>query len=84
MDGVVLNADEILGIPGAFLEAGAKAVLVSIPKADGAAARVLTTHYHRQRVAGETPLRAMQSAQNHMIESGIKLGFWVGFALYAY
>jgi CHAT domain-containing protein/predicted Zn-dependent protease len=82
--GVVLNADEILGIPGAFLEAGAKSVLVSIPKADGAGARALTTHYHRQRVAGKTPLRAMQSAQKHMISSGMAPGAWAGFALYAY
>jgi tetratricopeptide (TPR) repeat protein len=82
--GVVLDADEILGIPGAFLEAGAKAVVVSIPKANGAAARDLTAHYHRHRVAGAPPLRAMRSAQQHMLASGTAPGVWAGFALYGY
>jgi CHAT domain-containing protein len=80
----VLDADEILGIPGAFLEAGAKAVVVSIPKANGAAARDLTAHYHRHRVAGAPPLRAMRSAQQHMLASGTAPGVWAGFALYGY
>jgi CHAT domain-containing protein len=82
VDDIVLTADEILGIPAGFLEAGAKAVLVSIPRAEGKAARTLTTHYHQARREGETPLRALQSAQRHMLDSGAAPGTWVGFSLY--
>lgn len=81
---VTLNADEILGIPGAFLEAGAKSVLVSIPKASDAAARTFTTHYHRQRVAGAPPLIAMQAAQKQIFALGIPVSDWAGFTLYTY
>lgn len=79
---VALNADEILGIPAGFLEAGAKAVLVSIPVSEGRAARALTTHYHRARVAGDTPLHSLQAAQKRMLQSSAAPGTWVGFALY--
>jgi CHAT domain-containing protein len=79
---VVLTADEILGIPGAFLEAGLRSVLVSVPKAEGKAARALTTHYHRQRVEGTPPLLALQAAQKQMLDAGVAPGTWVGFTLY--
>lgn len=79
---VELTADEILGIPAGFLEAGVKVVLVSIPKAEGKATRALTTEYHRRRVAGESPLSAFQGAQNHMLESGAPGGTWMGLTLY--
>jgi CHAT domain-containing protein len=79
---IVLTADEILGIPGGFLEAGVKSVLVSIPQAEGRAARALTTHYHRGRAAGDAPLLALQAAQKQMLQSGVRPCLWVGFALY--
>lgn len=82
--GVPLDADEILGIPGAFMEAGARSVLVSISKAEGRAARALTTHYHSRRAAGDAPLQAMQRAQRHMLDGGQPPGAWAGFALYSY
>lgn len=81
---IPLNADEILGIPGAFLEAGVRAVLVSISKAEGRSARALTTEYHRRRIAGETPLRAFQSAQRLLLASGSPPSTWAGFSLYSY
>jgi CHAT domain-containing protein len=80
--GVALTADEILGIPAGFLEAGVKAILVSISKAQGEAASALTTHYHTRRAANDPPLAAFQAAQKLMLESGAKPGTWVGFALY--
>jgi CHAT domain-containing protein len=79
---IALTADEILGIPAGFLEAGVKSVLVSIPQAEGRAARALTTHYHRRRAAGDAPLLALQAAQKQMLESGVPPCLWVGFALY--
>ncbi|MEJ2284778.1 MAG: CHAT domain-containing protein [Desulfobacterales bacterium] len=79
---VLLTADEILGIPGGFLESGASAVLVSIPMAAGKAARVLTTHYHTRRVAGDSPLQAFRAAQEKLLNDGVDPGTWVGFTLY--
>lgn len=79
---VVLSADEILGIPGGFLESGASAVLVSIPKAAGKAASALTTHYHRRRLAGDSPLHAFRAAQKKLLDDGVAPGTWVGFTLY--
>lgn len=79
---LVLDADEILGIPAGFLESGVNSVLVSISKAEGKAARALTTHYHRRRVAGDSPLFAFQSAQKSLLAQGIPPGTWLGFTLY--
>ncbi len=79
---IALTADEILGIPAGFLEAGVRAVLVSIPKAEGKTARALTTHYHRRRAADDPPLVAFQAAQKQMLASGAAPGAWVGFVLY--
>jgi CHAT domain-containing protein len=80
---IVLTADEFLGIPAGFLEAGAKAVLVSIPQAEGQAAREMTTYYHCRRAASDPPLQAFRAAQKHMLASGKPASTWVGFALYA-
>lgn len=81
---VPLDADEILGIPGAFLEAGARSVLVSIPKAEDRSAAALTTAYHRGRIAGQAPLQAFQAAQRQLLVDGVPPTAWAGFALYSY
>jgi CHAT domain-containing protein len=82
VDDLVLDADEILGIPAGFLESGVKSVLVSIPKAEDQTARALTTHYHRQRIAGNSPLVAFQSAQKYLLAQGKQPSLWIGFTLY--
>jgi CHAT domain-containing protein len=82
VDSLILDADEILGIPAGFLESGVKSVLVSIPKAEEKNARALTTHYHRQRIAGNSPLVAFQSAQKYLLAQGERPGLWIGFTLY--
>lgn len=79
---VVLDADEILGIPGGFLESGASAVLVSIPRAEGQAARTLTAYYHERRVAGDSPLHAFRGAQDKLLGDGVTPGTWIGFTMY--
>lgn len=81
---VVLRADEVLGIPAGFLEAGARTVLVSIPKAQGGAAHKLVHRYHTHRVDGRTPMFAFREAQRDMLEAGIHVGNWVGFTLYGF
>ena len=47
-----LAGDDILGLPGAFLEAGASTILVSIPLAEDAPTRRLNLEYHRRRKSG--------------------------------
>jgi CHAT domain-containing protein len=80
---VVLASDEIISIPGGFLESKAHSVLVSIPVGEGKSARDLTTKYHERRAAGETPLFAYRTAQLHMLEQDeVKPALWIGFTLY--
>ena len=83
VEDIILSADEILGIPGGFLESGVRSVLVSIPKAEGKTAKELTSHYHERRLAGDSPLFAFRSAQVHMLSNdGVKPALWIGFSLY--
>lgn len=82
VENIVLTADEILGIPAGFLEAGVQAILVSITKAQAKAGRMFTSHYHRARLGGETPLSALQTAQKQMLDLKVAPSTWVGFTLY--
>jgi tetratricopeptide (TPR) repeat protein len=65
---VPLYGDDVLGLPGAFLEAGARNVVVSIPLADDKVARLLMVRYHAARVAGSRPARALAAAQAALLE----------------
>jgi tetratricopeptide (TPR) repeat protein len=81
--GVPLSGDDVLGLPGAFLEAGADSVLVSITKAREDATLQLLTLYHEQRSKGVFPLFALQKAQQKMMENQAYPPYlWVGFTLY--
>lgn len=82
VEGIVLQGDDILGLPAAFLEAGARSVLVSIPQAGDGAARDLTVLYHRHRLGGRSPMAALQAAQQAMLASSHGPWDWVGFVLY--
>jgi len=80
---VVLSGDDILGLPGAFLEAGAKSVLVSIPEADDEAAKEFMNKYHGSRVSGKTPMEALQETQKSMLDDGQYEPYtWLGFTVY--
>src|SRR5262249_44592943 len=65
---VTLSGDDILGLPGALLEAGVTTVLVSITEAADGAARELAVRYHRHRLRGLRPLAAWQATQIEMVE----------------
>ena len=81
--GVTLSGDDMIGLPGAFLEAGAQSVLVSITKARDDATLELMTLYHEQRVDGVPPLFALQTTQKRMINSlRYPPHLWIGFTLY--
>jgi len=83
VSGTVLLGDDILGLPAAFLEAGAKSVLVSIPLAADEATSKLMQIYHHNRINGKTPLEALREAQKTILADGKYPVFnWVGFTLY--
>jgi CHAT domain-containing protein len=80
---IELSGDDILGLPGAFLEAGARSVLVSIPYADDEAAYRFMVLYHEFRSQGRTPMTALQETQIRMLEDSRYEPFtWVGFTVY--
>ena len=86
---VKLIADDIIGLPGSFLEAGAKSVLVSIPPNRGDAAYTFMKLYHENRLSGKTPLFALQETQKTLLnDSGYSSQYqpyeWVGFTIYGY
>jgi CHAT domain-containing protein len=83
--GINLTGDDILGLPGAFLEAGTRSLLVSIPPAREDVTMDFMTLYHERRVTGTTPLAALQYAQTEML-SGSRYPpcLWVGFTVYGY
>ena len=81
--GVQLSGDDLIGLPGAFLEAGAQSVLVSITKARDDATLQFMTLYHEQRVGGAPPLFALQLAQKAMMDSQrYPPHLWIGFSLF--
>jgi len=80
---IELAADDCLGIPGAFLEAGARAVLVSIPPADDEVAKDFMIAYHQKRGAGAPPLSAYCAVQREMLESEEHSPeLWAGLTMY--
>ncbi len=79
---VKLVGDDILGLPSAFLEAGAKSVLVSVPPAGDATTAEFMQHYHQQRASGNLPMSSLQATQKYMLDKGIAPYKWVGFTLY--
>jgi CHAT domain-containing protein len=83
VQGVELTGDDILGLPGAFLEAGVRSVLVSIPPASDSAAIRFMALYHEERSAGRTPLCALRTVQVSMLAEGLHpIDTWIGFTLY--
>lgn len=82
-NGVELVGDELLGLVGAFIEAGAKSVLVSIPPTLDVPALEFMKCYHDHRSQGVTPLAALQSTQRTMLADGIfEPGQWAGFSVF--
>jgi CHAT domain-containing protein len=83
VQGVALTGDDILGLPGALLEAGVRSVLVSIPPAREDASQRFMTLYHEARAAGAPPLAAYQGAQQAMLQEGaFAPHLWAGMTLY--
>ncbi len=80
---IELSGDDILGLPGAFLEAGARSVLVSIPYADDEATYRFMVLYHRFRSQGRTPMIALRETQLTMLNDSKYEPFtWIGLTVY--
>lgn len=80
---IALSGDDILGLPGAFLEAGARSILVSIPPARDDVALQFMTIYHEQRAAGKTPLPALCATQQTLLaDRYFAPALWIGFTVY--
>jgi CHAT domain-containing protein len=79
--GVALDGDDILGLPGALLEAGARSIIVSIPKADDKATAAFMTAYHRHR-GDSSPLAAFNQTQREMLASANEPYTWSGLVCY--
>jgi CHAT domain-containing protein len=81
--GVELTGDDIVGLPGALLEAGARSVLVSIPPAREDAAMEFMTVYHENRADGMTPMLALRKTQVTMLANPLyPPHLWGGFTVY--
>jgi CHAT domain-containing protein len=81
--GVPLRGDDVVGLVGAFLEAGARTVVVSITRTGDEEACAFMTTYHRLRAECHSPVRALQETQRKMLEAGmLEPARWVGFVVY--
>jgi CHAT domain-containing protein len=83
---VKLIADDIIGLPGAFLEAGVKSLLVSIPPSKDDVAFTFMVLYHKNRLEGKAPLFALRETQKTMLnEYSMHQPYnWIGFTIYGY
>ena len=80
---IELSGDDVLGLPGALLEGGARSIVVSIPKAIDAVTRDFMVAYHGFRAGGETPLQAFQKTQLQLLQSEHEPYKWAGLVCYA-
>ena len=72
-----------MGLPGAFLEAGVKSVLVSVPPANDLVVPKFMGLYHKNRLEGNKPLVALQETQKTMLSTSRYPPYsWIGFTLY--
>ena len=83
VQGITLSGDDILGLPGAFLEAGISSILVSIPQIRDDVSLQFMTIYHENREEGKSPMTALQQTQLTMLNSSIyPPDLWIGLTLY--
>lgn len=82
-EGIELSGDDMLGLPSALLEGGARSIVVSIPKANDAVTRDFMVSYHVHRAGGETPLMAFRQTQLELLGSDHQPYEWVGLVCYS-
>jgi CHAT domain-containing protein len=59
----VASGDELLGLPRAFLYAGASTIVCTLHEVDDLAAYILMVYFYENLALGQTPARALHEAQ---------------------
>jgi CHAT domain-containing protein len=78
-----LGSEGIIGLPRAFLYAGARSVIASLWKVDDEATVPLMKTFYSRLQLGEDPARALQGAQLDLLKNA-RLSdpyYWAGFVL---
>jgi len=78
---IILSGDDVVGLPGAFLEAGARSIVMSVPRAHDETSAQFMSHYHQARADGQAPIDAYRSTQIAM-GNVADPALWCGYALY--
>lgn len=77
----VLGGDEVLGLPRAFLSAGAATVMVSLWLVHDAGAAQLMRRYYAGLQAGQTPATALRAAQLALMAQMPHPYYWAPFVV---
>jgi len=77
----VLGGDEVLGLPRAFLSAGAATVMVSLWLVHDAGAAHLMRGYYAELQVGQTPAAALRTAQLALMAQMPHPYYWAPFVL---
>ncbi len=77
----VYAGEEILGLARGFLGAGANRLLISLWAVNDEATSVLMKGFYGSLVSGENPVKALQSAQKHLISADKHPYYWAPFAI---
>ncbi len=76
------DADECVGLPAGFIQAGAKMILSTLWQADDKKTRELITHFYENLLTRDLPpIEALRHAQLEMLESGVPVYYWGGFTI---
>ena len=77
------RGDEIVGLPRAFLYAGAPAVVTTLWSINDEASAILMESFYRQRAMGMTTAQALQAAQMHIraLNDWNSPYYWAAFSL---
>jgi CHAT domain-containing protein len=63
--------DDVVGLPGAFMESGVRSMLVSIPKAADDATFQFMVSYHDNKRGGKAPITALRETQQAMLAKAL-------------
>jgi CHAT domain-containing protein len=81
LDGLALVSDEWLGLAMPIFQAGARALLTSLWRADSKKTREFMGVFHSALAAGDSPARAHQQACLAMLHNRVRFGLWAGWQL---
>lgn len=79
--GTVLQGDEVIGLPRAFLGAGAAAVVVSLWVVQDETTQMLMTHWYQRLSEGSSRAAALRAAQQSLREQYPHPYYWAPFVL---